>query len=59
MPIHSCSDGTVHNLDNYRNIRAIDMLPDLQADTVNSVFTQELGVVIGETQLEDFLSQIS
>ncbi|GLT74472.1 hypothetical protein SLA2020_462670 [Shorea laevis] len=52
-------DGTVHNLDNYMNIRAVDMLPDMQADSVNAVFTKELGVVIGETQLEDFLSHIS
>ncbi|GKV27583.1 hypothetical protein SLEP1_g36743 [Rubroshorea leprosula] len=59
MPMHACSDGTVHNFDNYMNIRAVDMLPAIQADSVNAVFTQELGVVIGETQLEDFLSQIS
>ncbi|KAB5551792.1 hypothetical protein DKX38_009103 [Salix brachista] len=52
-------DGTVHNLNEYMEIHASDELKNMEADLINSVFTQQLGVVISENQLEEFFSQIS
>ncbi|XP_012086154.1 protein N-terminal glutamine amidohydrolase [Jatropha curcas] len=52
-------DGTVHNLNEYMEIHASDELTNLGADSINLVFTQKHGVVIGESRLEEFFSQIS
>jgi hypothetical protein len=40
-------------------IHASDESTNMEADLINSVFTQQLGVVVGENQLEEFFSQIS
>ncbi|XP_065857246.1 protein N-terminal glutamine amidohydrolase isoform X1 [Euphorbia lathyris] len=50
-------DGIVHNLNEYMEISASDELTD-DSDSVNLVFTQKTGVVISESQLEKFFSQI-
>ncbi|KAJ6741811.1 hypothetical protein OIU85_015945 [Salix viminalis] len=52
-------DGTVHNLNEYMEIHASDELKNMEADLINSVFTQQLGVAISENQLEEFFAQIS
>ncbi|CAK7342570.1 unnamed protein product [Dovyalis caffra] len=55
-------DETIHNLNEYMEIHASNELTNvegLEADLINSVFTQQLGVVIRENQLEEFFSQIS
>ncbi|XP_008222115.1 PREDICTED: protein N-terminal glutamine amidohydrolase [Prunus mume] len=51
-------DGTVQNLNEYFNIRATDAATGTGADMTNEVFTKKLGVVITESQLEEFFSQI-
>ncbi|KAF4356749.1 hypothetical protein F8388_010971 [Cannabis sativa] len=52
-------DGTVNNLNEYMEIRLSDALKTVEADSVGAVFTEKLGVVIGENQLEEFFSHIS
>ncbi|EXB38241.1 Protein N-terminal glutamine amidohydrolase [Morus notabilis] len=52
-------DGAVHNLNVYMEIPVPDVVTDSGVDGVNTVFTKKLGVVIGESQLEEFFSQIS
>ncbi|KAL6138092.1 hypothetical protein ACLB2K_063378 [Fragaria x ananassa] len=51
-------DGTVHNLNDYFDISATDVVKEAGYDMINAVFTEKFGVVIGENQLEDFFSQI-
>ncbi|KAB2631288.1 protein N-terminal glutamine amidohydrolase [Pyrus ussuriensis x Pyrus communis] len=51
-------DGTVHNLDGYFQIRATDAVTGTGVDVTNAVFTEKLGVVVTENQLEEFFSQI-
>lgn len=52
------ADGTVHNLNDYFDISATDVVKEAGYDMINAVFTEKFGVVIGENQLEDFFSQI-
>ncbi|XP_050382230.1 protein N-terminal glutamine amidohydrolase [Argentina anserina] len=51
-------DGTVHNLNDYFNISATDVVKEASYDMSNAVFTEKLGVVVGENQLEEFFTQI-
>ncbi|XP_071717357.1 protein N-terminal glutamine amidohydrolase [Rutidosis leptorrhynchoides] len=51
-------DGTVHNLNQYIDMSSKDLLKDLEQDTINAVFTKQLGVLVGESQLEQFFSCI-
>ncbi|XP_062166183.1 protein N-terminal glutamine amidohydrolase isoform X2 [Alnus glutinosa] len=51
-------DGAVHNLNEYNEICAADVMTNAGSDLINAVFTQKLGVVANEGQLEDFFSQI-
>ncbi|XP_004304351.1 PREDICTED: protein N-terminal glutamine amidohydrolase [Fragaria vesca subsp. vesca] len=51
-------DGTVHNMHDYFDISATDVVKEAGYDMINAVFTEKFGVVIGENQLEDFFSQI-
>lgn len=59
FPVSACSDNTVHNLNEYIEMRAADVATNVGADLINAVFTEKLGVVIGENQLEEFFSQVS
>ncbi|KAK1427808.1 hypothetical protein QVD17_16503 [Tagetes erecta] len=48
-------DGTVHNLNQYIEMST----KDVGKDSMNAVFTKQLGVLVGEDQLEHFFSCIS
>ncbi|GMY18857.1 protein N-terminal glutamine amidohydrolase isoform X1 [Fagus crenata] len=50
-------DGAVHNLNEYNEIHAADVMTNA-GDSLNAVFTERLGVVINESQLEEFFKQI-
>lgn len=52
-------DGTMHNLNQYINMSTKDVLKDLGDDSINAVFTKQLGVLVGESQLQEFFSCIS
>lgn len=50
------SDGTIHNLYEYMEIKAADVHTNNNVDVKDAVFSQKLGVVAND--LEEFLSQI-
>ncbi|PON38859.1 Protein N-terminal glutamine amidohydrolase, alpha beta roll [Parasponia andersonii] len=52
-------DGTVHNLNEYMEIHLSDVMKNVEVDSIIVVFSEKLGVVVGENQLEEFFSQIS
>uniref|UniRef100_M1CLS6 Protein N-terminal glutamine amidohydrolase n=2 Tax=Solanum TaxID=4107 RepID=M1CLS6_SOLTU len=52
-------DGAVHNLNEYITVSPDDVVKNVEADTVNVVFSEKLGVVIGEDDLLGFFSLIS
>ncbi|PHT54500.1 Protein N-terminal glutamine amidohydrolase [Capsicum baccatum] len=52
-------DGAVHNLNEYITVSPDDVVIDVGADTVNVVFSDKLGVVVGENDLLGFFSLIS
>ena len=47
----------MHNLNEYNEIHAADVMTNA-GDSLNAVFTERLGVVINESQLEEFFKQI-
>ena len=49
----------MHNLNEYIEIHAADVLTNLPADLSSAVSSQKHGVVIGEAQLEELFSQVS
>lgn len=49
----------MHNLNEYIEIRAADVVTNLGDDSVDAAFNQKLGVIVSETQLEEFVSLIS
>ncbi|KAE8098776.1 hypothetical protein FH972_016812 [Carpinus fangiana] len=51
-------DGAVHNLNEYIEICAADVMTNAGSDSINAAFTQKLGVLANEGQLEEFFSQI-
>ncbi|CAI9099919.1 OLC1v1036815C1 [Oldenlandia corymbosa var. corymbosa] len=51
-------DGTVHNLNEYMEISAAEALRNVEAGTVDAVFSEKFGVVVSESQLEEFFSLI-
>ncbi|KAL3533769.1 hypothetical protein ACH5RR_007290, partial [Cinchona calisaya] len=51
-------DGTVHNLNEYLDFSSAVVLKNLEAASVNAVFTKRFGVVVDEGQLEEFFSFI-
>lgn len=57
--IFGCADGTVHNLNEYIDFSAVEVLKNVEADSVNAVFTHRLGIVVSEGQLEEFFSLMS
>ncbi|PHU16872.1 hypothetical protein BC332_12567 [Capsicum chinense] len=52
-------DGAVNNLNEYITVSPDDVVIDVGADTVNVVFSDKLGVVVGENDLFGFFSLIS
>lgn len=55
----ACTDGAVHNLNEYITVSPDDVVKNVEADTVNVVLSEKLGVVIGEDDLLGFFSLIS
>ncbi|XP_031398728.1 protein N-terminal glutamine amidohydrolase isoform X2 [Punica granatum] len=51
-------DGAVHNLNEYVEISGRDVVANLEADANSSVYTQRLGIMMNENQLEEFFSKI-
>lgn len=49
-------DGAVHNLNEYMEIHSDDAVATIKADLVNDVRNERLGVVVSETQIEEFFS---
>lgn len=54
----AAEDGTVHNLNEYLAMSSVDAIKNIGADTVDAALAQKLGVLVGESQLEEFFSQI-
>lgn len=52
-------DGTVHNLNQYMDMSTKDVLKEIEKDSISAVFTEQLGILVGENQLEHFFSCIS
>ncbi|KAK2653153.1 hypothetical protein Ddye_013009 [Dipteronia dyeriana] len=52
-------DKTVHNLNEYIEIRAEDISTNVGAELINDVSNKKLGVVMNENQLQEFFSQVS
>ncbi|KAG5556454.1 hypothetical protein RHGRI_006902 [Rhododendron griersonianum] len=49
-------DGTVHNLKEYMEIIAADVVSNVGGDSIIAVRNHKLGIVVNETQLEEFFS---
>ncbi|KAI8562273.1 hypothetical protein RHMOL_Rhmol03G0022400 [Rhododendron molle] len=49
-------DGTVHNLNEYMEIIAADVVSNVGSDSIIAVRSHKLGIVVNETQLEEFFS---
>ena len=56
---YSCADGSLYNLDEYIRMNAVDAVTQLQDGTISAVFTHKYGVLVSESQLEDFFSLLS
>ncbi|XP_057784714.1 protein N-terminal glutamine amidohydrolase [Salvia miltiorrhiza] len=54
----TAEDGTAHNLNEYIAMSSLDVVKSIGADAVDTVVTQKLGVLVGESELEEFFSQI-
>ncbi|KAK4373692.1 hypothetical protein RND71_009076 [Anisodus tanguticus] len=52
-------DGAVHNLNEYNTVSPEDIMKNVEVDTVIVVFSEKLGVVVGENDLLGFFSLIS
>lgn len=52
-------DGTVHNLNEYIEMSAADVVQSIGPDLIEAVYSQKLGVLLGESQLVEFFSLIS
>ncbi|CAK9182406.1 unnamed protein product [Ilex paraguariensis] len=51
-------DGTVHNLNEYIEVSPADAARSIGVDLIDEVFTQKLGVLVSENQLEEFFSLV-
>ncbi|GAY53711.1 hypothetical protein CUMW_151180 [Citrus unshiu] len=52
-------DKTEHNLNEYNEIRADEVSVNVEPDLIHAVYTNKLGVVLSENQLEEFFTQVS
>lgn len=52
-------DGSLHNLNEYIEMSSADILKNIDADAVNAVSTQRCGVLVDQSQLEEFFSLMS
>ncbi|KAG5555705.1 hypothetical protein RHGRI_006373 [Rhododendron griersonianum] len=53
---YAFADGTVHNLNEYMEIIAADVVSNVGSDSIIAVRSHKLGIVVNETQLEVFFS---
>ncbi|KAF7146975.1 hypothetical protein RHSIM_Rhsim03G0024500 [Rhododendron simsii] len=53
---YAFADGTVHNLNEYMEIIAADVVSNVGSDSIIAVRSHKLGIVVNETQLEEFFS---
>ncbi|XP_052175014.1 protein N-terminal glutamine amidohydrolase [Diospyros lotus] len=51
-------DGTVHNLNDYIEISAAGLVKDIGDELIKAVCSEKFGVLLGESQLEEFFSMI-
>ncbi|CAA0812755.1 Protein N-terminal glutamine amidohydrolase [Striga hermonthica] len=51
-------DGTAHNLNEYMEMSSVDIVKSIGAETISTVQSEKLGVLVGETQLEEFFSHV-
>ncbi|CAK9182297.1 unnamed protein product, partial [Ilex paraguariensis] len=58
FPASTCADGTVHNLNEYIEVSPADAARSIGVDLIDEVFTQKLGVLVSENQLEEFFSLV-
>lgn len=60
LVVSSCSvlgtDGTIHNLNDYMEIKAVDVHTNNNVDVKDAIFSRKLGLVTND--LEEFFSQI-
>ncbi|XP_047964035.1 protein N-terminal glutamine amidohydrolase [Salvia hispanica] len=54
----TAEDGTAHNLNEYMAMSSLNVVKSIGADAVDTALTQKLGVLVGESKLEEFFSQI-
>ncbi|XP_057982091.1 protein N-terminal glutamine amidohydrolase isoform X1 [Malania oleifera] len=52
-------DGTLHNLNEYLEVEGTEALTSLEIDSVNAVYTEKLGVLVSQSQLEELFTLIS
>ncbi|RVW16549.1 Protein N-terminal glutamine amidohydrolase [Vitis vinifera] len=52
-------NGSLYNLDEYIRMNAADAVTEVKDDTISAVFTQKYGVLVRESQLEEFFSLLS
>ncbi|GER25869.1 protein N-terminal glutamine amidohydrolase, partial [Striga asiatica] len=50
-------DGTAHNLNEYMEMSSVDVVKSIREETISTVQSEKLGVLVSETQLEEFFSQ--
>ncbi|XP_075475429.1 protein N-terminal glutamine amidohydrolase [Primulina tabacum] len=55
----AAEDGTLHNLNEYMEMSAVDVVKTVGPDTLDDVLSKKFGVLISESQLEEFFSIIS
>ncbi|KAG5555720.1 hypothetical protein RHGRI_006384 [Rhododendron griersonianum] len=53
---YAFADGTVHNLNEYMEVIAADVVSNVGSDSIIAVRSHKLGIVVNETQLEEFFS---
>ncbi|KAK6941825.1 Protein N-terminal glutamine amidohydrolase, alpha beta roll [Dillenia turbinata] len=51
-------DGTVHNLDQYLEMSAADVVKNIEMDVIDALFSEKFGVLVTETQMEELFSVI-
>ncbi|KAK3446676.1 hypothetical protein EUGRSUZ_A02346 [Eucalyptus grandis] len=52
-------DGTVHNLNEYMDIKAADAVENVDDGVINTVHSEKLGIVIKQDQLEKFFTHVT
>lgn len=48
----------MHNLNEYVKVSSAEVVKNVEDEAINAVFTQKFGIVVSESQLVKFFSQI-